>query len=176
MWVLHLVCFMWFQDDALHRVIKEHSHVFYLTGGALFAEFTSTLMISHVADQKYRPNYRGLVIFGAGPLVLWAANHWCVARTTRACAGVCAHVHRTRGSERTPAAAATRRRRSWSPETMSVFGNPNFWLFASFVNACTQLAMFMYTSISEIAAALDIDVFDVTKQVARKAAAAAAAK
>ena len=53
--------------------------------------------------------------------------------------------------------------------------NPNFWLYVSFVNACTQLAMFMYTSITEIAAALDIDVFDVTKQVERKAAAAARA-
>jgi len=57
----------------------------------------------------------------------------------------------------------------------SLFMNPNFWLYVSFVNACTQLAMFMYTSITEIAAALDIDVFDVTKQVERKAAAAARA-
>lgn len=143
MWLLLGAGSRWLFEARLSPVAAAHPHVWFMAGGAIFAEFTSRLMISHVCDQSYAPAYWPIALFGLAPAL----------ETLRAAAptvySMIAGV--------VPAAAL----------------EPQALLFASAVAALAHLAFFFSTSVRTIAATLDIDVFDTTKQRTRAAEAAA---
>jgi hypothetical protein len=73
--VMHAAAFLWFSHGAFKTTIDAHPHIFYMTLGALFADFTSKLMVSHVADQPYNVDYTGLAIFAFGPVLATLAQY-----------------------------------------------------------------------------------------------------
>lgn len=143
MWLLLGAGSRWLFEARLSPVAAAHPHVWFMAGGAIFAEFTSRLMISHVCDQAYAPAYWPIALFGLAPAL----------ETLRS---VAPHAYSTIAGS-VPAAAL----------------EPQALLFVSAVAALAHLAFFFSTSVRTIAATLDIDVFDTTKQRTRAAEAAA---
>lgn len=129
LWLLQLACGLWLFTDATHRVAATHTFMWLLTGGCLFSDFTSKLMVSHACDQPYRPAYFGTALFAAAPVL---------QRLAAAGFAVPPSLLSTQASE--------------------------VMLLLAFVLSSSSLVAFAYEAVTDIAHALDIDVFDITRQ------------
>jgi hypothetical protein len=148
--VLMYSCGRWLYEPGLHTTAITHPHAWLLTAGAIFADLTSRLMVSHVCDQTYQPNYLPLAIFSLSPLLKW------ISYTSPQAYSLLAAFARALNFGK-PCCA-------WMVE-------PDTLLWLSFTVSLASLLLFFTSSVRSIAVSLDIDVFDSTKQRNRHKAA-----
>jgi hypothetical protein len=136
MWLVHVAGALWLLWGPARTVVNAHPWLFFGALGSLFAECTSKLLVSHACDQEYRPSYAIIALVAAGPLLAMLGGT---------------------GSEVVlPSALA-----AILPVSSVSLAQ---CLLVSFAVCMGSLFSFFITSVNVLADALDINVFDITKQ------------
>lgn len=134
-WLLHVSCTLWIFWTPARNVVNVHPWLFFGAAGSIFAECASKLLVSHACDQPYRPPFMSIIFLGVGPAL--------------------AYFFGIDGVPLAPSLAT-----AVNLEIISL----EQWLLIAFVVGMTGLLHFFYHSITVLADALDIDVFDSTRQ------------
>ena len=69
-WSLLVTMTLWLHDSLCASIVHQHWLLFYSTGGILFVDMVTKLMVSHVANQEYTPLYNGIALFALAPLFI----------------------------------------------------------------------------------------------------------
>ncbi|RYG52641.1 hypothetical protein EON66_09570 [archaeon] len=80
---LQLTCAAWFYIPSCRAVVSASPHVFYATAGAIFANYTSKLMVSHVCDLDYKPSHIETAYFLLTPVVMFMLHTGYVSLVVR---------------------------------------------------------------------------------------------
>lgn len=69
-WSLVITMTLWLHDPVCTEIVRKNWLIFYSTGGILFVDMVTKLMVSHVANQEYNPLYNGIALFSLAPIFI----------------------------------------------------------------------------------------------------------